>query len=113
MHLDFLAASWWAVLAAMLAILATLVLVAGRSAQGGFKKRTRLGWRRWRALSRRGADLQARLLLTVVYFTVVLPFGLVRTCLADPLRLRRASQGRSWLERQTRDLTLEDARRQF
>ena len=113
MHFGFLAAYWWAVLAVMLAIFVGFVLVAGRGADGGFRGRTRHGWGKWRELSRKGAEVQARVILTLFYFTVVVPFGLVRTYLSDPLRLKRASQPRTWLERRTRDLTLDDARRQF
>jgi hypothetical protein len=113
MHLSLLANYWWAVLAVMLAVVVGFVLVAGRGAEGGFGARTRHGWDRWRELSRKGAEVQARIILTLFYFTVVVPFGLARTYLSDPLRLKRASQGRSWLERGTRDLTLDDARRQF
>ena len=113
MHLTFLAAYWWAVLAVMLAVFVGFVLIAGRGAQGGLRGHTRQGWSKWRRLSQKGAEVQARIILTLFYFTVVAPFGLARTYLADPLRLRRSHRGRSWLERRTRDLTLDDARRQF
>ena len=113
MHLSFLADYWWAVLGVMLAVFAGFVLVTGRAAEGGFRGRTRQGWGRWRELSRKAAEVQARVILTLFYFTVVVPFGLVQTYLADPLRLRRSKQGRTWLERRTRDLALDDARRQF
>jgi hypothetical protein len=113
MHLEFLAAYWWAVLAGMLAVFVTFVLVAGRNAAGGFRGRTGHGWARWRALSRKGAEVQARLILTLFYFTLAAPFGLARTHLVDPLRLKRAGQPRAWLERRTRDRNLDDARRQF
>ena len=113
MHFEFLAAYWWAVLAVMLAVFVIFMLVASRGAQGGFRGRTSQGWSRWRELSRKGAELQARVILTIFYFTFAAPFGLARTYLADPLRLKRANQGRAWLERTTRDLTVDDARRQY
>ena len=53
------------------------------------------------------------MVLTVFYFTFAAPFGLLRTLLGDPLRLKRANQTRAWLPRETRDLTLDDARRQY
>ena len=113
MHLTFLATYWWAVLAVMLVVFVGFVLVAGRGAEGGFRGRTQHGWGKWKDLSRKGAEVQARVILTLFYFTAVVPFGLARTYLADPLRLRRSGQPRTWLERRTRDLTLDDARRQF
>lgn len=112
MHL-LLGSYWWAVLLVMAAVLVAYVLVAGRGAEGGLGGRARLGWSRWRALSQKAADLLARIILTVFYFTVLVPFAAVRTWLADPLRLRRDNQPCHWLPRQTRDCTLEDARRQF
>lgn len=113
MQLEFLGAYWWAVLALMLAVFVGFVLLAGRGAEGGMHARARLGWAKWRELSRRAGELQARIILTIFYFTLVAPFGLLRGFLSDPLRLRPASQGRAWLPRRTRDLSLEDARRQF
>jgi hypothetical protein len=113
MHLSLLASYWWIVLAAMVAGLVGFVLVAGRSAEGGLAGRARLGWSRWRAVSKHAADIQARVILTVFYFTLVVPFGLLRTHLADPLDCKSARRARRWHTRATRDLTLEDARRQF
>lgn len=113
MHLGFLAAYWWLVLAAMAAVLVVFVLVAGREAEGGLAGRARLGWQRWRALSARVADVQARVILTIFYFTIAAPFGVLRTYFADPLAIRPGKRPRTWHERRTRDLTLDDARRQF
>ncbi len=53
---------------------------------------------RFRALSRRIADVQARLLLTVFYFVVLAPFALGVRALSDPLRLRSGT-GPGWLPR--------------
>jgi hypothetical protein len=111
MHL--LGSYWWIVLAVMLAAFVLFIVVAGRGADGGLGGRTRQGWEKWRALSRKAGELQARIILTVLYFTFAAPIGLVRTHLADPLRARKTNQPRAWLPRQTRDLTLDDARRQF
>lgn len=113
MHFGLLAAYWWVVLAGMAAVLVVFVLVAGRGAEGGLVGRTRLGWQRWRALSARVADVQARVILTIFYFTVAAPFGILRTYFADPLATRPGRRPRQWHERRTRDLTLDDARRQF
>lgn len=112
MHLGLLGAYWWAVLAIMLVVFVGFVAVAGRGAEGGMRGRAGQGWSRWRELSRKAGELQARIILTIFYFTLAAPFALVRRR-ADPLRIRAANQPRAWLPRQTRDLTLEDARRQF
>ena len=113
MHFGLLGSYWWAVLLGMTLVLVVYVFVAGRSAEGGLGDRARLGWSRWRGLSRAAGDLLARIILTVFYFTLLVPFALIRSRLADPLRIRPTKQPRQWLTRQTRDRTLEDARRQF
>jgi hypothetical protein len=112
MHLfPVLAEYWWAVVLVMLLVMGVFIVVAGRRAEGGFSARH--GWSRWMALSQKAANLQARIILTIFYFTVAAPFGVMRTVFGDPLRVRRSSQPRTWLTRQTRDLTIDDARRQF
>jgi hypothetical protein len=112
MHFGLLASYWWAVVVAIAAIILLFIFIAGRGAEGGLRGRASLGWSKWRALSRKAANVQARVILTVFYFTLAAPFGLARTHLADPLRTRkRRDQG--WIARHTRDLTLDDARRQY
>ena len=72
-----------------------------------------VGWRKWKAFSERLGNIQARIMLTVFYFTLVAPFGLWQTRLADRLGLKRPDGQRYWCERSTADRTLEDAQRQF
>lgn len=43
------------------------------------------------------------------YFTIFMPFGLIVTLFSDQLDMKVLTP--SWLERKTRDLTVEDARR--
>ena len=73
---------------------------------------TRL-WRGWQELARHIGDFQARLLLTVFYFTVFVPFGLITRLFLDPLHVRRGSVKSGLNPRQTLDTDLEAARRQF
>jgi hypothetical protein len=112
MHLGLLASYWWIVLLAMGAGFLGFVIVAGWSAEGGMRNRVALGWTKWRALSRSTGEFQARAILTAFYFSIAAPFGLGRTYLGDPLRIRANHQTRGWLPRETRDITLGDARRQ-
>ncbi len=75
-------------------------------------QRLRRLWAAWKRLGQFIGDCVARVILTVFYFTVFMPFGIgVRLC-ADPLRLKLTSAPH-WLPRTTTDRTLEDARRQF
>jgi hypothetical protein len=69
-------------------------------------------WAKWKAFAHVLGNFQARVLLTVFYIVLVGPIGLVLRLRSDPLKLRHQEKATYWLERQTRDLTLEDARRQ-
>ena len=67
----------------------------------------------WHIFKRVGqfvGDWVARIVLTVFYLTVFVPFGLGMRLLKDPLEIKAGYRGR-WLERVTHDLTLDDARR--
>jgi hypothetical protein len=61
-------------------------------------------WHVWKRLARSVGTFQARLLLTVFYAVLVLPFGIFTRLFLDPLRLKRRPT--QWLDRlaETRDL---------
>jgi preprotein translocase subunit SecG len=103
---------WWILLAAMALFMVGFILFTGRKAGGGLGGQAREGWSRWMGLSRAAGNLLGRIVLTIFYFTFAAPFGLARRG-ADPLRLRKENQTGAWLPRTTRDLTLDDARRQY
>ena len=52
-------------------------------------------WEAWKRLAHKIGNFQARVLLTVIYAVIVLPFGLLVRLFADPLRVRRRPEG--WL----------------
>lgn len=72
----------------------------------------RKGWHAWKRFGQFIGDLIGRLVLTVFYFTLFMPFGLGVRLFGDPLAIRPLSRAK-WLERRTQDLTLEDSRRLF
>ncbi len=53
-------------------------------------------WSSWTHLTRRFGDFQARWILALFYFTVMLPFGLIARVLLDPLNVRRAPIMTAW-----------------
>jgi hypothetical protein len=64
------------------------------------------------ALKRIG-DVQARILLTILYFTLVAPFALIVRWTTDPLTLKAATP-RGWHVRTApADPVLDQARKQF
>ena len=67
-------------------------------------------WEAWKRIAHRIGNFQARLLLTVLYAVLVLPFGLVVRLLADPLRIKRRPA--AWLDHPESPATFEWARRQ-
>jgi len=71
-------------------------------------------WHAWKRIARKIGGFQARALLTVVYFTVVAPFGLVVRWATDPLALKPRTP-RGWRARATADAhdAMAAARRQF
>lgn len=104
---------WAIVLIAIVVTIPTFVFITGRNAEGGIRGRASHGWGRWRELSQKAADMQARVLLTVFYFTVMVPFGLVFGVLKDPLHIKRRPEGSYWMDRKPSSESLADAKRQF
>jgi len=72
----------------------------------------RKGMQAWKRFGQFIGDLIGRLVLTVFYFTLFMPFALGVRFLGDPLAIRPLSRAK-WLERSTQDLTLEDSRRLY
>ena len=69
-------------------------------------------WETWKRIGQFIGDQIGRVVLTLFYFTLFMPFALGVRFFADPLAIRPLSQAK-WLERKTQDLTLEDSRRLF
>ena len=69
-------------------------------------------WQAWKRIGQFIGDQIGRVVLTVFYFTLFMPFGLGVRFFGDPLALHPRARSR-WLERSTKDLTLEDTRRLY
>ena len=70
-------------------------------------------WATWRRIGQFIGDLIARLVLSLFYFTLFVPFGLGVRLFGDPLDIKAKASPSWWLARAARDLGLDDARRQF
>jgi len=68
-------------------------------------------WDGWKRFGQFLGDLLARIVLTIFYFTILLPFGLGVRFFSDPLAMK-GRPAKLWLQRQTRDNTLADGRKQ-
>ncbi len=56
----------------------------------------KVAWNAWKRLAHRIGNFQARVLLTLVYAVLVLPFGIVVRLFGDPLRIKKPPD--NWLD---------------
>jgi hypothetical protein len=70
-------------------------------------------WAAWKRIGQFIGDFIARVVLSLFYFTLFAPFGIGVRLFGDPLDTRTKTNPSLWVDRSTRDLALEDARRQF
>lgn len=66
-------------------------------------------WNRLRSVLKAVGDFQARLILAVVYFVIVVPTGFVMKFFSDPLRL---AGGPAWSKKHLPEQSIEAARQQ-
>jgi len=67
-------------------------------------------WAAWTRLMHVIGNFQARVLLTIMYAILVLPFGLATRWFGDPLRIKKSPT--EWLAHPEEDMTMEWAHRQ-
>ena len=69
-------------------------------------------WSEWLRLARHIGNFNARALITLVYFVLLAPFGLIYHAFADTLQVKEQPTGSAWQNRGASDTDLEKARRQ-
>jgi hypothetical protein len=74
--------------------------------------RLKAAWQLWKRVGQAIGDFIARIVLTIFYFTIFAPFGLIVRLFNDPLDMKREVQG-VWIERATQDHEIQDARRLY
>lgn len=67
-------------------------------------------WAVWKKVGQFMGDIIGRIVLTLFYFTIFLPFGLIMRLFRDPLNIKQQIPSR-WQARKTKELTLEDGQR--
>ncbi len=70
-------------------------------------------WSKWKALAQKIGNFQARVILSLFYFIIVSPIGIVFKFADDSLRLKRPKTNSYWLSRNINKTSLEEERRQF
>ena len=71
----------------------------------------RLVWEKWRAFGKWMGDAVGRIVMFVLYFTIVAPFGLGVRLFSDPLKMRAVEP--HWQSRTAEAPNLPDAGRTF
>lgn len=71
-------------------------------------------WEWWKPVAHKIGNFNARLILTVFYFTLFVPFSLIVKFATDPLRIKRKTD-KGWIHRtdQHEGDPIERARKQF
>lgn len=70
-------------------------------------------WARWTVIAHVIGNFQARVLLSILYFVLIPPFGLLVRTLMDPLDLRHRPGETFWRAMAPRGASLGEAQRQF
>ncbi|MBL8154887.1 MAG: hypothetical protein JNM70_11950 [Anaerolineae bacterium] len=71
-----------------------------------------IAWDRLKIIAAIVGDIEARVIVTVFYFTILVPFGLLSRLGKDPLRLAPTPEASHWVERHPVSGDLESAQRQ-
>jgi hypothetical protein len=69
-------------------------------------------WEGWKRVGQWIGDMVARVILTLFYFTIFLPFGLMARLFSDSLGLKTTGR-EHWVRRGVSDKSLEDVRSQY
>ena len=121
---------WWAIAAWLgIGLIIGAILAAARVRQYAKAKPTDLVkksgqgllssiWDSWKGFSRRMGNYQSRVMMAILYFTVVLPFGLGVTLFGDPLKIKHSRDWNdlslsNWQSHVPAAPSLEEAWRQF
>jgi len=67
-------------------------------------------WQAWKDLAHKIGNFQARVILSIFYGILVLPFGLAARWFSDPLRIKKRPE--QWLDHPSEAYDLDWARRQ-
>lgn len=102
MLLHFIKLHWWTVLAVI--VLAVAIWFCLPSAL-----RAKISGR-WKKIGHAIGNFQARILLTVIYSVLILPFGLAVRAFADSMHMKKRPE--KWFDHPPIPNTLEEARRQ-
>src|SRR5579871_2981577 len=67
-------------------------------------------WKLWPGVAKAIGNFQARLILTIIYAIIILPFGLLARLLADPLRIKKITT--AWIDYSQEKMDMQWAKKQ-
>ena len=67
--------------------------------------RAKAAWKAWKRLAHAAGNFQARVLLTIIYATVILPFGLIVRSFSDSLQIKNRPTHWTGRSAEVHDLT--------
>lgn len=70
-------------------------------------------WAGWKEIAEYIGDFQSRLILTLFYFTILVPFGIIVRLFTDPLHIKSKKITTGWTKHEPVSAELSDAQRQF
>ncbi|PIX47670.1 MAG: hypothetical protein COZ57_07715 [Armatimonadetes bacterium CG_4_8_14_3_um_filter_66_20] len=70
-------------------------------------------WTGWKKVIAIVGAFQSRVLLSLFYFLLLMPYAIAAKCLSDPLRLRRPTGDTNWVPWHSRPADLTEAGRQY
>jgi hypothetical protein len=68
------------------------------------------GWAAWKKLAHKIGNFQARVILSLFYAVLLLPFGLAARWFSDPLRIKKLPE--QWLDHPSEAYDMDWARKQ-
>jgi hypothetical protein len=71
----------------------------------------KITWCKWKAFGRKIGTFQSRLILTLFYFIILLPSGIVFSLFKDQLGIK-SDQQTSWIDKFNQPETLEEMKKQ-
>lgn len=69
-------------------------------------------WEAWKKIAHKIGAFQSRVLLSVLYVILIIPFSLAVKFFIDPLRLKKKPVDSYWIPRPAQEPSMEEARRQ-
>ena len=69
-------------------------------------------WDNWKKIAHKLGVFQSRIILSIFYFTLLLPFGLIFSLFKDELQIKKKRQS-TWLTKIQKEDTIEDMRKQY